>query len=306
MALTDLVNPSVDTLIKQIVAEFPDSSESSTISGAWTFTGDPLFRGALTTTDVASVRVTGDTDDRITVNAGGTLEWGAGSGAVDTNLYRSAANTLKTDDALTVTGALTTNNDAVARSGTGYAVLIGQAGPSSEAGIKFGTGYDTNLYRSAADTLKTDDALTVTGVLSTAGGLRMTGSTNYLELSVASSGTNTFMRSFVSGDSQPRLAVTAGGSISWGAGGASVADVNLYRSAANTISTDYNFSVLGGSSKIALGSSGARVQFGHADHFQTTVGAAGGGSALPATPTKYVKVLDNSGATFVIPCYAAS
>lgn len=40
--------------------------------------------------------------------------------------------------------------------------------------------------------------------------------------------------------------------------------------------------------------------------WQTTVGAAGAASALPATPTKYLKVQDNSGTTYVIPAYAAS
>lgn len=39
---------------------------------------------------------------------------------------------------------------------------------------------------------------------------------------------------------------------------------------------------------------------------QTTVGAAGGASALPATPTKYLKVLDHNGTVLVIPAYAAS
>jgi len=38
---------------------------------------------------------------------------------------------------------------------------------------------------------------------------------------------------------------------------------------------------------------------------QTTVGAAGGASALPGAPTKYLKVVDSSGATLVIPAYAA-
>lgn len=39
---------------------------------------------------------------------------------------------------------------------------------------------------------------------------------------------------------------------------------------------------------------------------QTTVGAAGAASALPATPAKYLKVQDSSGTTYVIPAYAAS
>lgn len=39
---------------------------------------------------------------------------------------------------------------------------------------------------------------------------------------------------------------------------------------------------------------------------QVTVGAAGGATALPAAPTKYLKVQDSTGATLVIPAYAAS
>lgn len=38
---------------------------------------------------------------------------------------------------------------------------------------------------------------------------------------------------------------------------------------------------------------------------QTTVGAAGSASALPARPAKYLKVTDNTGATLVIPAYTA-
>lgn len=48
------------------------------------------------------------------------------------------------------------------------------------------------------------------------------------------------------------------------------------------------------------------LKFGSASAFQTTVGAAGGGAALPATPTKYLKVKDSAGTTFVIPMYAAA
>lgn len=38
---------------------------------------------------------------------------------------------------------------------------------------------------------------------------------------------------------------------------------------------------------------------------QTTVGAAGGASAPPATPTKWLRVLDDAGTTLVIPAYAS-
>ena len=44
------------------------------------------------------VFVSGDSNARIAVDAGGKLTWGSGSGAGDVTLYRSAANALKTDD----------------------------------------------------------------------------------------------------------------------------------------------------------------------------------------------------------------
>ena len=39
---------------------------------------------------------------------------------------------------------------------------------------------------------------------------------------------------------------------------------------------------------------------------QTTVGAAGAAAAVPANPSKYFKVRDNAGTTYVIPAFAAS
>ncbi len=48
------------------------------------------------------------------------------------------------------------------------------------------------------------------------------------------------------------------------------------------------------------------LKWGAAGNEQTTVGAAGGASALPATPTKYLKVKDSAGTTLIIPAYAAA
>ena len=59
-----------------------------------------------------TTNVNADTHNRLTIDAGVKITWGSGSGTGDTTLYRSAANTLKTDDAFTaaslaVTGAFT-------------------------------------------------------------------------------------------------------------------------------------------------------------------------------------------------------
>ena len=47
-------------------------------------------------------------------------------------------------------------------------------------------------------------------------------------------------------------------------------------------------------------------KWGHSSMEQTTVGAAGAASALPANPTKYLKVVDSAGTTGVIPWFAAA
>lgn len=71
----------------------------------------------------------------------------------DTNVYRDGANILRTSD------DFYSDTDIYARAGGANSVGIGQQGPASEAGLKFGIAGDTNLYRSAADTLKSDDNL---------------------------------------------------------------------------------------------------------------------------------------------------
>lgn len=57
------------------------------------------------TTSQASL-VSGDSFDRFRRYADGKNEWGPGSAARDTNLYRDAADSLRTDDSFTVGGAL--------------------------------------------------------------------------------------------------------------------------------------------------------------------------------------------------------
>lgn len=70
--------------------------------------------GAVSNTDLWKGQITGDTNNRLSIQAGGALFWGAGNAAQDTNLYRSAANRLKTDDDFEVTGQFI-------NSGIGYA-----------------------------------------------------------------------------------------------------------------------------------------------------------------------------------------
>ena len=50
---------------------------------------------------------------RYQVDADGTTSWGDGTAAVDTNLYRSAVNLLKTDDSLEVAARFTCGEQAI-------------------------------------------------------------------------------------------------------------------------------------------------------------------------------------------------
>jgi hypothetical protein len=160
----------------------PTLSGAVVFSGAPSFTGNPVFQGGAAATVASSHRVSGDSTPRLQVRADGQLQWGPGNAAADTILYREAASILGTEDALRFT-----------RSATGDDVL--QTRVSGDAGIRYlleasgvmawgdGTSFsmDTNLYRSSANLLKTDDSLevaqnlTVTGNTAVTGNLTVTG-----------------------------------------------------------------------------------------------------------------------------------
>ena len=53
------------------------------------------------------LKVSGDANNRFQIFGNGTFGWGDGTAATDTNLYRSAANTLRTDDSFIVGAAFT-------------------------------------------------------------------------------------------------------------------------------------------------------------------------------------------------------
>jgi hypothetical protein len=129
-------------------------------------------------------RATGDANARWFVREDGLMFWGPGNAVQDTNLYRSGVGALKTDGALAVGGSLNASGGATfttaaplsqaATSGT-TAFRAAAVGDASDRFQMKGSGLqewgdgtnprDTNLYRSAADTLKTDDSFVVGGDL---------------------------------------------------------------------------------------------------------------------------------------------
>jgi hypothetical protein len=141
----------------------------------------------------------------------------------DVNLYRSAANILKTDDNLYAVGDL-----AAKLGGATTEVAIGARGPGGQAGITFGSPSDVNLYRSAADVLKTDDQLWAVG-----------------GITMPDLGVGVFaLQAGLSGESVRRFRVGRDGTVEWGSGSGAV-DTNLYRSAADTLKTDDSLVVAG-------------------------------------------------------------
>lgn len=75
--------------------------------------GDVAASGALnvarsaSSSNAVTATVYADSQKRWAVTAGGVVNWGSGSGAADVNLYRSAADILRTDDSLLVGGGVT-------------------------------------------------------------------------------------------------------------------------------------------------------------------------------------------------------
>ncbi len=55
---------------------------------------------ASASTQAVGVKVDGDSEARVKIDAGGKITWGSGSATGDATLYRSAANVIKTDDTI--------------------------------------------------------------------------------------------------------------------------------------------------------------------------------------------------------------
>ena len=63
---------------------------------------------ASASSEALRTKVAGEANARMSVEAGGKITWGSGSASGDVTLYRSAANTLKTDDTLVATTGVVT------------------------------------------------------------------------------------------------------------------------------------------------------------------------------------------------------
>ncbi len=95
---------------------------------------------------------------RTSAVAEGTLAVGRIDLGPDTNLYTTTvANEIRTDDGFKTMSYLHSSDDAFIRVGGTAEIGLGLRGPSSLPGISMGVARDTVIYRSAADTLATQD-----------------------------------------------------------------------------------------------------------------------------------------------------
>jgi|SRR5215467_1143237 len=176
--------------------------------------------------------VTGDTANRFYVTNDGKINWGVGNIATDTNLYRVGAGILQTDGIMQAG----TRFDVIRAAGSGafaaretageqHRILIDVDGKIQWSGGGAGA-LDTNLYRSSAGVLASDNALLIKAASS---GLR-----------VGSSGSDATQPGvLVSLYNDPfwRFQIRYDGMHQWGPGTGAI-DVTLYRTAAKSLATD--------------------------------------------------------------------
>lgn len=158
-----------------------------------------------------SSQVSGDTVKRFNLQSGGLMEWGSGTATRDTNLYRSAANTLKTDNNLSVG----TNLDITGTGHFGSNVGIGTGSSSQRLSIATSTLGQTALF---IQRTSTSDGTTNT--------LIQNGDTIGTVLGIG-----------VAGDAANRFNISPTGKISVG-DGTNPVDTNLYRSNPGILTSD--------------------------------------------------------------------
>lgn len=202
--------------------------------------------------------VTADTNYRLDIDGNGKLLWGPGNAAGDTNLYRSAANELATDDLFKA--ALGVDVAGVARLSQGAnAVLAEYHGNYANTGAIIQMTGTSALVLNRTDTTTVpfkvrgmaaqsgdlqrweNDTPTTLAFLNASGAFFLTAAGSRFG-KIASAANVVGYESFVTGDANLRYQVETGGKLWWGDGTASV-DTNLYRALADVLKTDDSFAV---------------------------------------------------------------
>ncbi len=115
-------------------------------------TGFPmLYYGNDATAPAFRFNKQAEANDRFQIRGDGRLDWGVGGAtALDTNLYRSTTNTLKTDDALIVTGILTASSTVAVNAMISHGTITALANDATP------TVADRNVFLTGGTTTITD------------------------------------------------------------------------------------------------------------------------------------------------------
>lgn len=206
---------------------------------------------------------TSTSTSRLSLASGTTAAQGIAFGT-DVNLYRSAGNTLRTDDAFYAGGAIVSSASVTAINRM-YITNSGSNFPGLEAYASTDSGFVYHyFYRSRASATQTitNDVLGAFGFRGHTGSAYMTqdsvrlsgvaaestGGTSYgghLDVNQVTTGTASSVLTwrFASGGVLQSRVTGASGGLSFGSG--TTQDVNLYRSAANVLMTDDAFTAAG-------------------------------------------------------------
>lgn len=233
-------------------------------------------QGAFTVYDTAEVlgaQLLGGT------GGSGRLNFQDATGTTDTRLYRTGVRSLTLDDSGGTDGNLRlallnfgTRLEALSTAG----LIYNGDGAAATPCYTFGSDTDTGMYRLGVNSIG----------FATGGALR-------------ASITSSF---FIVASSQ--LTIPDGS-----AGNPSLCFSNDTNTGMYAVAADQIGLSTGGTLRVTLSTTTLKSTLPHeyvAGNEQTTVGAAGGASALPATPTKYLKIVDSAGTTLVVPAYAAA
>ena len=218
-------------------------SATASVPGLVNTSGTQIFGGIKTFNGIINANATGKTAIQIADSGGQSSGITIGG---DTNLYRSAGSTLRTDTTFTA------GNSIVSYQGTTAQISLQNNIPTPGIPtIYFGNAQDTNLYRSGAGTLKTDGNFEANNILLPSGGILQ--STGYLQL--ISGATNDQILFKSNGGTVENARFNTSGvfvlgptnQIGWSAsGGSGTPDTNLYRAAAgNLLKTDDSFEAIG-------------------------------------------------------------
>ena len=196
--------------------------------------------------DSFKVKISSDTEYRFIVDADGNLQWGPGATtAPDTNLYRSAANLLKTDDAFQIDSPAAGTVPLIVRGAVSQSAnLLELQNSSSTVQIAVASSGTINTPSSDIQ-FDTNGGRINFGQNNNYGSIRIRNLSNSTIFSILNSGDNWInspgtTRIVLRTNATERVSVPGNNLDGFEFG--SARDTNLYRSAANTLKSDDTFS----------------------------------------------------------------